>query len=63
MKVAVDWSALHGVRWHQYALRFALAGVVTAAAGEIAKAAGPVFGRPWMPPAPYWDLSAWSVLP
>jgi hypothetical protein len=44
MKVAVDWSALHGVRWHQYALRFALGGVVTAAAGEIAKAAGPAFG-------------------
>jgi len=44
MKVSLDWSALHAVRWHQYAVRFALGGMVTAAAGEIANAAGPVFG-------------------
>ena len=31
--VPADWSALRGIRWHQYALRFALGGVVTAAAG------------------------------
>jgi hypothetical protein len=44
MKVSADWSALRGIRWHQYALRFVLGGLVTAAAGEIANAAGPVFG-------------------
>ena len=44
MKVSADWSALRGIRWQQYALRFALGGVVTAAAGEIANVAGPVFG-------------------
>lgn len=44
MRVSVDWAALQGVRWHQYALRFALGGAVTAAAGAIANTAGPVFG-------------------
>src|SRR5690349_5648654 len=44
MKVSIDWAALRGIRWHQYALRFALGGLVTAAAAEIANAAGPVFG-------------------
>lgn len=44
MKVSVDWSALRGIPWHQYALRFAVGGVATAAAGAIANASGPVFG-------------------
>jgi hypothetical protein len=44
MKVSVDWQALRTVPWHQYLLRFVAGGLVTAAAGEIAKAAGPVFG-------------------
>lgn len=44
MTVSVDASALRGISWHQYALRFALGGLVTAAAGAIANHAGPVFG-------------------
>jgi hypothetical protein len=44
VKVAVDLSALRSAQWHQYALRFALGGLVTVAAGLIAKYAGPVFG-------------------
>ncbi len=44
MNVSVDWSALRGIRWHQYALRFVLGGLVTLGAGAIANAAGPVFG-------------------
>src|SRR6185312_319224 len=44
MSVSFDWSALRGIRWHQYALRFVLGGLVTMGAGAIANAFGPVFG-------------------
>lgn len=44
MNVSFDWSALRGIRWHQYTLRFVLGGLVTVGAGAIANASGPVFG-------------------
>ncbi len=44
MRLSVNLAALQGVQWHQYALRFALGGLVTVAAGLIARAAGPTFG-------------------
>ncbi len=44
MKVSADWSALRGTQWHQYALRFALGGFITAAAGAIATYQGPIVG-------------------
>jgi hypothetical protein len=42
--ITVDFSALRGVKWHEYATRFALGGAVTVAAGVIAKIFGPVTG-------------------
>jgi uncharacterized protein DUF3147 len=44
MKVSLDLSALHGIQWHQYALRFALGGLVTMATGGLAKWLGPQWG-------------------
>lgn len=44
MKIAVDLSALGATQWYQYAVRFALGGLVTALAGWIAKEFGPVPG-------------------
>jgi hypothetical protein len=44
LRIAFDWSALRGVRWHQYLVRFALGGCVTVVAGLVAKEFGPVFG-------------------
>jgi len=44
VKVGVDTSALTETQWHQYALRFTLGGLVTVAAGVIAKLCGPVIG-------------------
>jgi hypothetical protein len=44
VRVAVDWGALRGIRWHQYALRFVLGGLVTVATGLVAKSFGPVVG-------------------
>lgn len=42
--VEIDLKGLHGTGWRDYALRFLLGGVVTAAAGMIAKIYGPVIG-------------------
>lgn len=44
MRVSVDLSALRGTQWHQHAVRFFLGGLVTVAAGLLAKGFGPVFG-------------------
>lgn len=44
MSVSIELAALRGTRWHQYALRFVLGGLVTAAAGVIASYLGPVIG-------------------
>lgn len=44
MRIRVDLSSLKETTWRQYAIRFALGGLVTAAAGLIAKAYGPVVG-------------------
>lgn len=44
MVVYLNISALRATKWYQYAIRFALGGVVTAVAGLIAKKYGPSFG-------------------
>ena len=44
MKPSLDPGALRETKWHQYAIRFALGGLVTVGAGLIARAAGPVLG-------------------
>jgi hypothetical protein len=44
MTVAFDAAALRSTNWKQYALRFVLGGLVTVAAGLIAKGFGPVIG-------------------
>ena len=44
MKVAVDFAALRETHWQQYAVRFALGGLVTVMAGAIAKLFGPAVG-------------------
>jgi Protein of unknown function (DUF3147) len=44
MIVKIDFSALRGVQWHEYLIRFALGGVITVATGLIAKVFGPVTG-------------------
>ena len=44
MRVKVDTSALGHTKWHEYATRFVLGGLITAAAGMIAKQCGPVMG-------------------
>jgi hypothetical protein len=44
MLVSVNTSALKESRWYQYAVRFALGGLITAIAGLIAKEYGPSFG-------------------
>ena len=44
VRVSIDPSALREIEWRQYALRFALGGLATVAAGLIAKAFGPIFG-------------------
>lgn len=44
MRVSLDPSALRGIEWRQYALRFALGGLATVVAGLVAKAFGPIFG-------------------
>jgi uncharacterized membrane protein len=43
MRVSVDLSALRGIAWHQYALRFVLGGLITAVTGLLAKHFGPAF--------------------
>lgn len=44
MQVHIEFSAIHETRWYEYAARFALGGLITAIAGIIAKAFGPVVG-------------------
>ncbi|HZQ20617.1 MAG TPA: DUF3147 family protein [Terriglobales bacterium] len=42
--ISINTSGLKQARWWEYVLRFVLGGLVTAAAGIIAKKAGPSFG-------------------
>jgi hypothetical protein len=44
MQVKVDYSSLRQTKWHDYAIRFFSGGLITAAAGLIAKKYGPVVG-------------------
>jgi hypothetical protein len=44
MMVHAKWSSLRQSRWYDYALRFALGGLVTAMAGAIAAQWGPTVG-------------------
>jgi Protein of unknown function (DUF3147) len=44
MRVEVDPSALTRTRWQEYAVRFLFGGLITAAAGVIAKKFGPGIG-------------------
>lgn len=44
MHVHVEFSAIRKTRWYEYAARFVLGGLITAVAGIIAKAFGPVVG-------------------
>ena len=44
LKVEFDLSALRRIRWHEYASRFVLGGIITVATGLIAKHFGPVIG-------------------
>jgi hypothetical protein len=44
MRVEVDFASLRKTKWHEYAIRFAFGGAVTAIAGMIASRFGPVVG-------------------
>jgi hypothetical protein len=44
VKISFDPTALRGIRWHQYLVRFLLGGTITVIAGLLAKGFGPVFG-------------------
>jgi len=44
MRVSVNLSTFHKTRWYEYAVRFLFGGVVTVAAGLIAKKYGPILG-------------------
>jgi hypothetical protein len=44
MRVKIDPSVLGQTKWHDYAIRFLFGGLITAAAGIIAKNFGPVIG-------------------
>jgi Protein of unknown function (DUF3147) len=44
MIIKVDRSALSGTKWSDYAVRFLFGGLITAAAGIVAKSFGPVVG-------------------
>ena len=44
MLVKVDLSPLRTTKWHEYAVRFLLGGLITAIAGMIAKRFGPSIG-------------------
>jgi hypothetical protein len=44
MLVEIDTSALRRTKWYEYAVRFFFGGLITAAAGLIAKQWGPVAG-------------------
>jgi uncharacterized membrane protein (GlpM family) len=42
MPVKIDSSGLKGSKWHEYAVRFLLGGLITLAVGFVAKREGPV---------------------
>lgn len=44
MLIQIDWSIIRKTTWHDYAIRFVLGGLITVAAGLIAKEWGPVVG-------------------
>src|SRR6185369_16335044 len=44
MKVSMHSSSLKRARWYEHAIRFALGGAVTVAAGLVAQACGPSMG-------------------
>jgi hypothetical protein len=44
MRIQIDVSVLSKTKWHEYAVRFVFGGLITAAAGVIAKHYGPVVG-------------------
>jgi hypothetical protein len=44
MRIKVDFSTLEQTKWHDYAVRFLLGGVITAVAGIIGKKFGPGIG-------------------
>jgi len=44
MLIKLDTSVLRAIKWHEYATRFALGGLVCVAAGLIAKKFGPAIG-------------------
>jgi len=44
MRIQIDFSVLGQTEWRDYALRFVLGGLITAAAGIIAKQFGPSIG-------------------
>lgn len=44
MLVRIDASVLKQTKWHEYAVRFMLGGLITAAAGAVAKTYGPTLG-------------------
>jgi hypothetical protein len=44
MPIKVDASVLGQTKWHEYAVRFFVGGLITAIAGVIAKEFGPVVG-------------------
>jgi hypothetical protein len=44
MKIRANFSGLKKTKWHESLLRFALGGMITVAAGIIAKRYGPVLG-------------------
>jgi hypothetical protein len=44
MRVRINFSAAKQTKWHEYALRFAFGGVVTALTGLVAKIFGPEIG-------------------
>ncbi len=44
MNVQLDWGALRSSDWKQFALRFLIGGLITVAAGLIAKGFGPELG-------------------
>ena len=44
MQIKVDPSVIGQTRWHEYAIRFLFGGLITAAAGIIAKKFGPAIG-------------------
>ena len=44
MRIKIDSSALRKTRWYEFGVRFLSGGLITAAAGVIAKDFGPVIG-------------------